>query len=53
VVETAADLMGNAEGTASVVLDTKAFPLERRGFAQGRNVTWSTDPLPSNPDYPH
>ena len=53
VVDTATDLLDYAEGKASDLIETKAFPVKRRGIAEGRNVQWSTDALPSNPKYPH
>ena len=53
VVDAAVDLLDCAEGKASDIVETKAFPVKRRGIAEGRNVQWSTDPLPSNPLYPH
>lgn len=53
VVDKAADLLDNAEEIASDLIETKAFPLKRSGIAEGRNVQWSTDPLPTNPTYPH
>lgn len=53
VVDTAVDLLDYAEGKASNLIETKAFPVKRRGIAEGRNVQWSTDALPSNPKYPH
>ena len=53
VVDTAEDLLDYAESKASDLIGTKAFPVKRRGIAEGRNVQWTTDPLPTNPDYPH
>ena len=53
VVDTATDLLDYAEGKVSDLIETKAFPVKRRGIAEGRNVQWSTDALPSNPNYPH
>lgn len=53
VVMKAADLLDNAEGKASDIIDTKAFPLNRPGIAEGRNAQWSTDALPANRKYPH
>ena len=53
VVKAAADLLDNTERVASDLFDTKAFPLKRPRIAEGRNVQWSTDALPSNPKYPH
>ena len=53
VVDTAVDLLDCAEGKAADLIETKAIPLKRGGIAEGRNVQWSTDALPSNPKYPH
>ncbi|KAI9689146.1 MAG: hypothetical protein M1822_000884 [Bathelium mastoideum] len=53
VVDTAVDLLDHAEGKASALIDTKAFPVKRAGVSEGRNAQWSTDGLPSNPKYPH
>ena len=53
VVKKAEDLMDYAEGRASDIVGTKAFPVERRGVSEGRYVQWTTDPLPKNPNYPH
>lgn len=53
VVDKAVDLMDHAEGKASDLINTKAFPTEHRGIAEGRNLLWSTDALPSNPKYSH
>lgn len=53
VVDTAVDLLDYAEGKVSDLIETKAFPMKRCGIAEGRNVQWSTDALPSNPKYPH
>ena len=53
VVDTAVDLLDHTEGRASDLIESKAFPVKRRGITEGRNVQWSTDALPSNPKYPH
>jgi hypothetical protein len=53
VVDMAVDLLDSAEGKVSDLLETKPFPMRRRGIVEGRNVQWSTDALPSNPKYPH
>ena len=53
VVDTAVDLLDYAEGKASDLIETKAFPVKRRGIAEGRNTQWSTDALPSNPKHPY
>ena len=53
VVDTAEDLLDYAESKASDLIGTKAFPVQRRGIAEGRNVQWTTEPLPTNPNYPH
>ena len=53
VVETAEDLLDYAESKASDIMETKAFPAKRRDIAEGRNVQWSTEPLPINPQYAH
>ncbi|KAI4189120.1 MAG: hypothetical protein LQ348_003845 [Seirophora lacunosa] len=53
IIKKAADLLDNAEGKAGDLIDTDAFPLERPGnIAEGRNVQWSTEALPTNPRYP-
>ncbi|KAI9707066.1 MAG: hypothetical protein M1836_000026 [Candelina mexicana] len=43
----------HAEPKASELIRTKAFPVKRRGIAEGGNTSWTTDPLPTNPQYPH
>ena len=53
VVDTAVELTDSAEGKASDIITTKAFPMKHRQIAEGRNVQWTTNALPSNPDYPH
>lgn len=52
VIKKAADLLDHSEGKASDLIDTDAFPLELPGsIAEGRNVQWSTEALPTNPRY--
>ena len=53
VMDTAIEHMDSAEGKASDIIETKAFPMKRRQIAEGRNVQWTTNALPVNPDYPH
>ncbi|MCJ1464048.1 hypothetical protein MMC07_002658 [Pseudocyphellaria aurata] len=53
VVDKAVELMDVAEGRASDIIRTKAFPMDRRHISEGRNVQWTTNALPSNPEYPH
>ena len=53
IVDTAVDLLDFAEGKASDLIETEAFPVKRPGIAEGRNVQWSTDALPFNPQYSH
>ncbi|KAI9674972.1 MAG: hypothetical protein M1817_001378 [Caeruleum heppii] len=53
VVDTAEDLLDSAESRATDLIGTKAFPVKRLGIAEGRNVQWTIDPLPTNSDYPH
>ncbi|KAL8652819.1 MAG: hypothetical protein Q9210_002456 [Variospora velana] len=53
IIKKAADLLDKAEGKAGDLIDTDAFPLERPGsIAEGRNVQWSPEALPTNPRYP-
>ena len=42
-----------AEPMVSDILKTPLFPLEAPGIAEGRDILWSTKPLPRNPDYPY
>ncbi|KAL9040668.1 MAG: hypothetical protein Q9214_004393 [Letrouitia sp. 1 TL-2023] len=53
VVDKAVELMDFAEGKASDIIGTKAFPMDRRHISEGRNIQWTTNALPSNPEYPH
>ena len=53
VKDTVEGVWDNAEPKASDLIRTKAFPTKRRGIAEGGNTQWSTDPLPTNPQYPH
>lgn len=53
IIKKAADLLDNAEGKAGDLIDTDAFPLELPGsIAEGRNVQWGTEALPTNSKYP-
>ena len=45
--------MNKAEGMTSDILGIKACPMERPHVAEGRNVQWTTNPLPSNSRLPH
>ncbi|KAL7924079.1 hypothetical protein ACQKWADRAFT_19683 [Trichoderma austrokoningii] len=51
VVDKAVELMDAGEAKASQLLGTDAFPIRRRGIAEGRNLVWSPEPLPVNPEY--
>ncbi len=51
VVDKVVKLWDKAEPTVSDITKTLAFPIERPGLAEGRDTTWSTKPLPTNPRY--
>ncbi|KAL8709386.1 MAG: hypothetical protein Q9220_005880 [cf. Caloplaca sp. 1 TL-2023] len=53
VVDKAVELMDFAQGKASDMIGTKAFPMDRRHISEGRNIQWTTNALPSNPEYPY
>lgn len=53
VKDTVESVWNSAESRASDLIRTKAFPTKRHGIAEGGNTLWSTDPLPTNPQYPH
>ncbi|MCJ1478738.1 hypothetical protein MMC13_007422 [Lambiella insularis] len=42
-----------AEPMVSDLLKTSLFPLDAPGIAEGRDIIWSTKPLPRNLDYPY
>ena len=53
IVKKAADLLDNTEGKAGDLINTDAFPLDLPGrIAEGRNVQWSTEALPTDPRSP-
>lgn len=53
VADTAEDLLDCGESKASDLVGTKAFPVNRHGIAEGRNLKWTTDPLPTNSKSPY
>lgn len=51
VIDTAEELADSTEGPTAKLIRTDMFPFERPGLAEGGNSTWSTTPLPNNPEY--
>lgn len=53
VVDTTDEVMDCAELKVSDLSKTRAFPVKRRGIAEGGNTLWSAGSLSTNFEYPH
>ncbi|EJD08158.1 uncharacterized protein FOMMEDRAFT_150852 [Fomitiporia mediterranea MF3/22] len=48
VVDQVLKVWDKSEPTVSDIIESLAFPVDRRGIAEGHNTQWSTKPMPRN-----